>query len=59
MRITRELAKQDWVEFGLRTGVCFCTECGNIDRHDEFYNICPVCRKLNSYVKGATNGERY
>lgn len=59
MKITREIASLDWASFGLKTGVCFCQNCGLIDSVGNGYNICPKCGLLNQYIKGETNGERY
>ena len=60
MRITREIACLDWVQFGLKTGVCFCQECGHIDPEGVGHYLCPVCHKTNRYLTGEKyNGQRY
>lgn len=55
MKITKEIAKLNWVEFGKQTGVCFCQNCGRISQGG-CKTVCPKCGLLNQYIKGDNNG---
>lgn len=55
MKITREIAQLNWVEFGKKTGVCFCQNCGKISLFGLEHNICPRCGLLKQYIRGENN----